>query len=153
MVVHRDVEVSQINHAFAVLAKNDDPWPAKSSKDLGAKFLGYQLTTDQRPTFLYSYYGVKIDDTPNAVTTKASPAIKRTFTLTADQAVDGLTYRAAVADKIEALGDGWFRVNDYRVRIEASALPRIRSAGGKMELLVPVRFEGKSAKIVQEYVW
>jgi cytochrome c553 len=139
--------------AFAVLAKDDEPWPAKSSKDLGAKFLGYQLAKDQRPTFLYRYAGVDIEDTPNAVTTKASPAIKRTITLTADKVAEGLTYRAAVADKIEALGDGWFRVNDYRMRIEASALPRIRSAGGKMELLVPVRFDGKSTKIALEYVW
>jgi hypothetical protein len=64
-----------------------------------------------------------------------------------------LYYRAAVADKIEADKDGWYRINDWRMRIEADAPPVIRRSGDKMELLVPVRFKGNSAKIVQEYVW
>ena len=31
--------------------------------------------------------------------------------------------------------------------------PRIRKAGGKVELVVPVKFENGKAKLVQEYVW
>src|SRR5262249_3356818 len=40
--------------AFAVLGKEGEAWPNKSARDLGYKFLGYRLTPDQRPTFLYS---------------------------------------------------------------------------------------------------
>jgi mono/diheme cytochrome c family protein len=139
--------------SFFVLAKPDEPWPTKSAKDLSYKFTGYRLTDDQRPTFLYTFHDIKIEDTPNAVETKASPMIRRTFTLTTDNPIDKLYYRAAVADKIEAEKDGWFRVGDWRMRIESEGTPVIRQAGSKKELLVPIRFKGNSAKLVQEYVW
>jgi len=79
--------------------------------------------------------------------------IRRSFTLTTDNPIDKLYYRAAVADKIEAVGDGWYRINEWKMRIEAEAAPIIRQAGNKKELLVPIRFKGNSAKLVQEYVW
>jgi len=139
--------------SFYVLGKADEAWPTKSPKELGYKFRGYTLTEEQRPTFLYSFNEIKIDDTPNAIETKSSPTLRRSFTITTDNPIDKLYYRAAVADKIEADKDGWYRVNDYRVRIESAATPVIRQAGAKMELLVPVQFKGNSAKIVQEYVW
>ena len=59
--------------SFFVLAKPEEPWPTKSAKELGYKFKGYRLTDDQRPTFLYSFNDIKIEDTPNAVETKANP--------------------------------------------------------------------------------
>ncbi len=139
--------------SFFILAKPDEAWPTKSAKELSYKFLGYRLTDDQRPTFLYSFHDIKIEDTPNAVETKASPMIRRTFTLTTDNPIDNVYYRAAVADKIEVDKDGWYRINDWRMRIESDAPPEIRQAGKKMELLVPIRFKGNSAKFVQEYVW
>jgi cytochrome c553 len=140
--------------AFAVLVKDDAPWPAKHARELGYKFLGYRLTPDQRPTFLYSVNGVRVEDFPNAVAGKAGPALRRTLTLSAGGPAEGLYFRAALADKIEAAGDGWFRINgEWRLRIEAAAPPRIRQAGGKQELLVPVRFGDGQARIVQEFVW
>jgi hypothetical protein len=140
--------------AFAVLGKEGEPWPTKSARDLGYKFLGYRLTPDQRPTFLYSVAGAKVEDFPNAVAGIGSPSLKRTLTLTAPQPVKGLWFRAAAADKIEATGDGWYRVGgEYRVRIESAAPPVIRRSGGKTELLVPVRFDKGRARLVQEIVW
>ena len=44
-----------IGVSFAVLSQPDEPWPAKPAKEQGYKFLGYKLSDDQRPTFLYSY--------------------------------------------------------------------------------------------------
>jgi cytochrome c553 len=139
--------------SFFVLAQPDEAWPTKPAKDLGYKFRGYRLSDDQRPTLLYSFNDIKIEDFPNAIETKASPGIRRTFTVTTDNPIDKLYYRAAVADKIEADKDGWFRINDWRMRIESDATPVIRRSANKSELLVPVRFKGNSAKIVQEYVW
>ena len=48
--------------AIATLASPNEPWPAKSAKDLGQKFRGYRLTPDQRPTFLYSTGDIEIED-------------------------------------------------------------------------------------------
>ena len=139
--------------AFFVLAKPDEAWPTKTAKELGYTFKGYRLTDDQRPTFLYSFNDIKIEDTPNAIETKANPALRRTFSIFTENPIDKLYYRAAVADKITADKDGWYRVNEWRTRIESAGTPVIRQAGKKMELLVPVQFKGNSATIVQEYVW
>lgn len=139
--------------SFFVIAQAGEAWPTKTPRELGYKFKGYRLTEDERPTFLYSFTDIDIEDTPNAIETKASPAIRRSFTLRTDNPIDKLYYRAAVADRIEADKDGWFRVNDWRMRIESNAPPIVRASAGKMELLVPIRFKGNSAKVVQEYVW
>jgi mono/diheme cytochrome c family protein len=139
--------------AFAVLDKEGAAWPKASARDLGYRFRGYRLTPDQRPTFLYSVGGVRVEDFPNAVAGKPA-SLQRTLTLSADQPVKGLWFRAAAGDKVEALGKGWYRINgEYRMRIDSTAAPVIRSSGGKQELLVPVRFENNRARIVQEIVW
>ena len=39
------------------------------------------------------------------------------------------------------------------LRLEAPATPVIRKSNGKMELLVPVRFQDSHSQIVQEFVW
>jgi cytochrome c553 len=146
---------------FATLSQPDEPWPTgnpkqqgyQSAKEQGYKFLGYRLSDDERPTFLYSYKNVRIEDFPNAVETKGHPSIVRTYTLTADNNSEKLYLRAAVGDKIQADKDGWYRINDWRMRIVSDATPEIRRVGNKMELVVPVQFKGKTAKIVQEYQW
>ncbi|HYT89602.1 MAG TPA: hypothetical protein VEL76_12920, partial [Gemmataceae bacterium] len=140
--------------AFAVLAADKDAWPTKPARELGYKFKGYRLMPDQRPTFLYSYAGVEVEDFPNAVAGKP-PSLRRTLTLTVPRPpVHRLWFRAAVGDKLEALGDGWYRINgEWRMRIEADSAPVIRQSGGKQELLLPVRFGNGRSKIVQEIVW
>jgi mono/diheme cytochrome c family protein len=140
--------------AFAVLGGDKDAWPARPAREIGYKFLGYRLTPDGRPTFLYSYAGVRVEDFPTAVAGKPAASIRRTLTLSAERPVERLWFRAAVGDKIEAAGDGWYRVNgEWRVRIESAAPAVLRRSGGKQELLVPVRFGDGRAKIVQEIVW
>jgi hypothetical protein len=139
---------------FAILGKDDEPWPAKKAKELGYHFRGYHLTPDERPTFLYSYGDIRIEDFPNAVAGKEAPSIRRTLSLTSPKPVDALWFRAAAADKIEAAGEGWYKINgEWKLRIEAASPPRIRKSGGKMEVLVPVRFQEGRARIVQEFVW
>jgi hypothetical protein len=138
--------------SFATLASENDAWPAKSAKELGQQFKGYKLAGDSRPTFMYQVNGVSVEDAPDGVTRKDASSLRRVISLSG--AADNLYYRAAVADKIESLGDGRYRINnEWKLRIEATASPRLRPVGGKMELLIPVRFESGKAKIVQEYVW
>jgi mono/diheme cytochrome c family protein len=141
--------------AFAELAKITDPWPNKPARDLGFQFRGYRLTADTRPTFVYSYRDLRIEDFPNAVQGKPHPAIVRKLSITGSQAHASLYFRAAAANRIEPAGKGWYVVSDdLRIRIEAGNEPVIRQAGGQKELLVPVRFDNDGrAWIVQELVW
>jgi mono/diheme cytochrome c family protein len=141
--------------AFAVLSGEGEAWPTKSAKELGYKFRGYHTTPDGRPTFAYTGPGVRIEDFPNAVESKPNPSIRRTLTLHADGSTDNLYFRAAVADKIEPAGaKGTYRINgEWTLKIESAAAPEVRKSGGKMELLVPVRFHDGAARIVEEFVW
>src|SRR5262249_50657618 len=140
---------------FAGVGKDDDGWSGKSAKELGYQFKGYRLTPDQRPTFLYTVGEVSVEDFPNALTSKKTgPTIERTLTLAAPKAIGNLWFRAAVADRIQATGGGWFQIDgEWTMRIDSAAPPRIRQAGAKMELLVPVRFMSERARIVQAFAW
>ena len=138
---------------FAVLEKPDAAWPAAPAKQQGYRFKGYRLTPDDRPTFLYSFDKVSVEDFPNAVGGK-EPSLKRTLTLTASKdAPEDLYFRAAVGNKIEPLADGWFRIDGWKTKLDSAAAPQVRQSNGKAELLVPVRFKDGKAKIVQEFVW
>jgi hypothetical protein len=138
--------------AFALLTKDDQTWPNHSAKELGYRFRCYRTTADGRPTFLYFCCGVQIEDSPNAKARKDAPSLRRTLTLTAEKPLLNLWFRAAVADKIEPGARGTYRINgEWTLTLDASA--RIRKSGGKVELLVPVRFQDGKARIVEEFVW
>lgn len=137
--------------SFAVLASEDEPWPQKSARELGYKFRGYRLAPDQRPTFLYSFGNLQVEDTPNALAGKFAPAIRRTIVLTGP-AVDNLYIRAAVGTKIEA-ADGWYCIDDWKIRLGPNLAPRIRQSNGKAELLVLLRFQNGQARLEMEIAW
>ncbi len=136
---------------FASLPDGKTPWPTTAPKAMGYKFLGYRLTPDDRPTFLYSFGDLKVEDFPNAMADKEG-SLKRTLVLTASKPVEDLYFRAAVGNKIEALEGGWYRMDGWKIKLEG-VTPKVRESGGKKELLAPVRFTDGKAQIVQHFVW
>ncbi|MFO0842882.1 MAG: hypothetical protein U0797_10875 [Gemmataceae bacterium] len=138
--------------AFARLEKSGDPWPGGPAKARGYRFRGYRLTKDDRPTFLYSFSDVAVEDFPMAVASGKEVTLKRTFDLSATKSVVNFYYRAAVGNKVEPVGDGWYRIDGgWKVKLSADA--RVREAGGQAELVVPIRFDGGRARLVLEYSW
>ena len=53
--------------AFAVLDSESTEWPKVAGKAAGWQFHGYQLDTERRPTFRYSWNGLNFEDYPVAV--------------------------------------------------------------------------------------
>jgi mono/diheme cytochrome c family protein len=138
---------------FALLDKADTVWPVGPAKAQGFRFLGYRLTPDERPTFLYALNGIKFEDFPNPVAGKDG-ILRRQFSVTAEKPAEGLHFRALIANKIEPLKDGWYRIDGaWRLKIENDVAPIVRQSGGKTELLVPIRFANDRAKFVVEYAW
>jgi cytochrome c2 len=137
--------------SFAVLESQETAWPKTSAKEQGYIFKGYSLTPDDRPTFKYTFGDVKVEDFPNAVA-GSDPSLKRTLKLTSEKAVDHLYFRAAVGKKIEPAGDGWYRIDGWKMKIDG-ATPQIRKSGDNVELLVPMQFKEGKAQIGQEFVW
>ncbi len=141
--------------AFAVLDKPGDAWPTDTPKKLGYRFLGYKLTSDDRPTFRYSFAGITIEDFPTAMVSGKDVMIRRTLTLTCGgMAPDHLTFRAAVGGKIEELKDGGYRIDGgWNLKVPVGVKARIRGSAGKSELLVPVTFTDGKARLVFDYSW
>ncbi len=53
-----------------------------------------------------------------------------------------------------AAGRGWYAIDgEWKVRISADSKPIVRESAGKAELIVPVKFDGGKARIVEEYAW
>ncbi len=126
----------------------DDKWPTGKAKEIGYKFRGYKLSPDQRPTFLYSYQGVTVEDTPDTATPNKGALMSRKFQLATDSAPAGLVFRAA-SGKIQDAGDGWFDVG---------GVWKTRVTGGKAEvvgdqLILLVEFKNGKAEITQDYAW
>jgi cytochrome c553 len=139
--------------AFAVLESESAPWPQEVGKVAGYQFHGYRLDGAQRrPAFRYSFKDIQIEDF--AVPSVAAPdaSFRRTFTLHTERPAEGLYFRAAVADKIEEKGGTFFVGETLRLKFPG-AKPILRNSDGKAELLVPVTFAGKEAKLVEEITW
>lgn len=136
---------------FASLEKPDTPWPTSKASDLGYRFGGYRLTPDDRPTFLYSFDGVEVEDFPNAVA-GTEPSLLWTLRVKAKRPVSDLFFRAAVADRIEPQADNTFVVGNMKIVVR-DAEGRIRRSRDKDELLIPVRFQNGQAEFRLEIHW
>jgi mono/diheme cytochrome c family protein len=134
---------------FAVLESSSTPWPAQKAREAGYQFLGYKLTTDERPTFRYAFNGVTVEDFPNPIADSKPPTLQRTLTLTAKSEIANLAFRAAVAPKITAEGD-LFKIDTLTIKAPRG---KIRTSGGKDELIVPVTFKEGKTTITLLYQW
>lgn len=75
--------------------------------------LGYDLDADGLPTFRYRVGEVTVRDTPRAVDGRW---LERR--LEAEGPADGMSVLVAVAERIEALDDGWYAIDDRRWYIQ-----------------------------------
>jgi hypothetical protein len=139
--------------SFATLESQSTAWPKQVTKGEGYQFRGYRTTKDDRPTFLYDVGGVHVADFPNAVAAGDSATLRRTLTVSGEKPAANLWYRAAVAQKIEALPDGWYNVGGWKTRLDGPTKPVLRQSEGQTELLVPVELVGGQFKLVQDYIW
>ncbi len=143
--------------AFVVLASPEAPWPAATRRELGHRWLGYDLDAQQRPTFRYTSGDVTIEDHAREVLAEGAPAgsrplLRRTLRCRSD-AETTLTFRAARDARIDDLGDGGVQVGDsLRLRLPGASF-RIRQDGDARELLVALAVVRGSAECTIEYRW
>lgn len=138
--------------AFAVLDSESAAWPKEVGKSAGWQFHGYSLDNKRRPSFRYSWNGLSVEDYPVAVSGEPDAGLKRTITVHAKAPVEHLFFRAAVGKKIKET-DGVFAVDETLKLKFPGAKPIIRGSGENAELLVPLKFTGSDAKLVEEITW
>ena len=141
---------------FAVLESNDSPWPDKSPREQGYRFRGYSLDVHRRPTFRYSGGGLEIADFPKPIVGDKDLTFERTLTVTAQQPIERLFFRAGTGKDIVRLEGGSYQI-DGAMRVTVTSAGKetafIRSQGGHQELLLPVTLSDGKATIVQQLRW
>ena len=139
---------------FATLSDASSAWPAVAGKKAGYHMRGYRLDDKRRPAFLYSFGDIEVEDYPVARPGELDSELVRTLTLRSERTAEKLWFRAAVGSKIEAKNDGYLVDGKMTLRFTfTGGKPVIRQSNGRAELLVPVEFSGKAAKIVETIIW
>lgn len=140
---------------FAQLASRETPWPQGSPRgQAGYQFKGYQLNDAGQPTFAYDTPFATITDFPRPVPGPSGDAgFERTFEMVAPASIEDLYFRAAVGNRIEQTPHGFLIDGALTVIIEGGGEPWIRESQGKLELLVPLHFDGIATRIVQRIHW
>lgn len=120
------------------------------------KFLGYTLDDKQRPTFLYQFENVRIEDyaldpgDPDSETA----LIRRTLTFQSDSPRANVVFRAAQHERIIAQADGRFLVGEkLRIRVISPRRGRIVETTSGQQLRVPLDIPAGKSTLVLEYTW
>ena len=147
-----DVIVFPHGSPLARLIDPTTPWPTETAKALGMKFHGYQLDPLKRPTLLYSFGKVNVEDFLIPAEINGKMGFRRTVTFT-ELPSDGLYFRLATG-KLTASGENSWRLNDaITIKINGPCKPFARGSDDKQELIVSIPFAAKSHQMEVEYVW
>ena len=145
---------------FAVLSNAEQPWPSDSGKKAGYRFRGYHLDELRRPTFLYDFDKVHVEDFFTGSGLGKERHLVRTIRLSATDASNpptDLFHRAAVqSEPMESHDEGVYRLADkltLQFPNRAHSPPVVRTIDGRHELLIPLTFRGGKAELVIEYHW
>ncbi len=141
---------------FARLAQDQSPWPLQPSKELGYRFVGYEIGKLNRPTFLYAYDGVEIEDAPVGVDDGEGPRLNRRLSVSGKGRKKGLWFRVAAARNIKKLAAGVWKLDDrLEIRVGGTLASQVQlRAGAKgQELILPIPPGDEMTKILMEYRW
>jgi len=143
---------------FHRLASLEDNWPYKRKTDYlfpqdhGYKFGGYYLDEKRRPTFMYRYGDVTVEEYfEDQVDSEKRAYFRRTFTFQTDVEQKEFYFRAASADKISQTGKT-FQADRLKVTVVSDHGGIIRK-GEPQELLIPLELPKGESKLVLEYRW
>jgi len=144
---------------FHRLKSMDDNWPYKGKtnysfpQDQGHQFRGYHLDAKRRPTFIYHYGDIAVEDYFEDVRDKDGKAyFKRTLKF--ETPVEQLLFhfRAATGKKITPQADRNFGVDQLQLRITSDHKGIVRE-GNPGEVLVPLSLPKGRSTLTLEYQW
>ena len=116
------------------------------------KFGGLQLDALKRPTLLYSFGLVGIEDFVSPIEAGGKAGLHRTVKFTG-QPPAGLHFRLALG-KLTTTGENAWRLDEsLTIRIGGGAKAFVRGDGDKQELLVPIGARGGNNQLEVDYVW
>ena len=143
---------------FHRLTSLEDNWPYKGKtnhvfpQDHGYQFRGYTLDAARRPTLLYHYGDIAVEDFFEDARDKDGKAyFKRTLRFDAPVEQSPFYFRAAAGKKITA-ADRTFTVDKLQVRITSDHQGVVRE-GENGDVLIPLTLPKGRSTLTLEYQW
>ncbi len=152
---------------FHRLKSLEDNWPYKRKTDYlfpqdhGYRFRGYQLDRKKRPTFIYDYGDMRVEDYFEDILDEAKNAyFRRTLTFESPAAQEMFYFRAAAGGTIRqqaaaregAKAQTTFVADQVTIRIAGPQQAMVRE-GEPQELLIPLQVPQGRSTFVLEYRW
>jgi len=145
---------------FHRLQSLDEHWPYKGKNDHefprnhGYEFGGYHLDSDRRPTFLYRYGEIGVEDFfEDARDAGGTAYFKRTIRFQSPHAAAPFYFRAAAGKGIQKQDDHQFVVGErLRLRIASDAIGVVRD-GDPGEVLIRLSPPPGTSTLQLEYQW
>ena len=144
---------------FHRLPSLDDNWPYKSKtnhafpQDHGYQFRGYHLDAARRPTFLYHYGEIAVEDFFEDVRDKDGKAyFKRTLRFDTPAGHKPFYFRAAAGKNISAQSERTFTADKLQLRITSDHKGIIRG-GENGDVLIPLTLPKGRSTLTLEYQW
>ncbi|MBL8724441.1 MAG: c-type cytochrome [Planctomycetes bacterium] len=141
----------------AILPTPDAPWPTATRRELGHRWLGYDLDAQQRPTFRYTCGEVTVEDAMRERMPAGAPAstrseLQRTLRCRGPNGAV-VTFLVARDANIEALGGGVVKVGAaLHLRLPAADF-RILEVGEQREVRVSLALVDGRAECVVDYAF
>tara|TARA_B100001093_G_C25933060_1_gene637634 strand:- start:75 stop:491 length:417 start_codon:yes stop_codon:yes gene_type:complete len=137
----------------------DDDWPYKGKTDHafphdhGYQFRGYHLDSKQRPTFIYHYGDIIVEDFFEDRLTKDGVAIfNRTFRFKTPNHQSLFYFRAGSGKSIFKKSNRAFDVDRLQLRIISDHQGLVRE-GEPGEVLIPLTLPQGNSTLTLEYQW
>jgi mono/diheme cytochrome c family protein len=144
---------------FHRLKSLDDHWPYKGKanhpfpQDHGYQFRGYHLDAARRPTLLYHYGDIAVEDFFEDVRDKDGEAyFKRTLRFETATAQSPFYFRAAAGKKISTQSERHFAIDKLQLRITSDHKGIVRE-GDNGEVLIPLTVPKGRSTLTLEYQW
>ena len=144
---------------FHRLKSLDDNWPYKGKtnhpfpQDHGYQFRGYHLNAARRPTFIYHYGDIAVEDFFEDVRDKDGKAyFKRTLRFETPAEQTPFYFRAAAGKKIVAQSDRNFALDKLQLRITSDHKGIVRE-GENGDVLIPLPLPKGRSTLTLEYQW
>lgn len=144
---------------FHHLQSLEDNWPYKGKNDQafpqdhGYQFRGYHLNQQRRPTFLYLYGDIAVEDFFEDVRDSDGRAyFKRSLTFETPNDHPSFYFRAAAGKKVTAQSDRSFSADQLKLRITSEHKGIVRD-GGEGEILIPLTPPKGRSVLTLEYEW
>lgn len=144
---------------FHRLTTLEDNWPYKGKtnhpfpQDHGYQFRGYHLDAARRPTLLYHYGDIAVEDYFEDVRDKDGKAyFKRTLRFETSAKQPPFYFRAAAGKKIVTQSDRSFGIDKLQLRITSDHKGIVRE-GENGDVLIPLTLPKGRSTLTLEYQW